>query len=110
MIDGREDPESLGEVANRPQSTRKLASRLEEQFHGEALLFCYEAVPCGYVLYRQLRELGHRCRVAPSRVPKAPGDRVKTDRMDAFQALEGLKNAPRAYRIDVLEKFDARRR
>ncbi len=56
---------------------RKLASR-------EQLRVCYEAGPCGYVLYWQLTKLGVHCDVvAPTLVPTKPGDRVKTDRRDA---------------------------
>jgi transposase len=46
------------------------------------LTACYEAGPTGYELCR-LEHLGVHCRVvAPSLIPKAPGDRVKTDRRD----------------------------
>ena len=55
---GRRDPEQSVEIPNTPPSIRKLVERLNEEFHGQVLLFCYEAGPCGYVLYRQLRELG----------------------------------------------------
>jgi transposase len=42
------------------------------------LTFCYEAGPTGYGLYRLLGSLGHECLVvAPSLIPKKPGDRVK---------------------------------
>ena len=53
---------------------------------GEAQLsFCYEAGPCGYVIQRQLSDLGWDCQVvAPSLIPKKAGDRVKTDRRDAL--------------------------
>jgi len=45
---------------------------------------CYEAGPTGYELQRYLERLGVHCDViAPSLIPKAPGDRVKTDRRDA---------------------------
>ena len=48
------------------------------------LTFCYEAGPTGYGLYRLLKSLDHECLVvAPSLVPKKPGDRVKTNRRDA---------------------------
>lgn len=48
------------------------------------LRLCYEASGAGYVLKRWLDEVGVSCEViAPSLVPKAPGDRVKTDRRDA---------------------------
>ena len=51
---------------------------------GKPLAFCYEAGPCGYGVYRQLTGLGHRCDVvAPSLIPRKPGDLVKTDRRDA---------------------------
>jgi transposase len=51
---------------------------------GAKLEFCYEAGCCGYVIYRQLTELGHACTVvAPSKIPRRPGDRIKTDRRDS---------------------------
>jgi len=45
---------------------------------------CYEAGPTGYALYRAATRAGLRIDVvAPSKTPRAPGDRVKTDRKDA---------------------------
>jgi transposase len=45
---------------------------------------CYEAGPTGYELHRLLERLGVRCDViAPSLIPRAPGDKIKTDRRDA---------------------------
>ena len=86
---GRKDPEHLGEIPNNPESVRRLVARVNEQFADEPLLFCYEAGPCGYVLYRQLLELGHHCMVvAPSRIP---GERVKTDRRDASKLARMLR-------------------
>jgi transposase len=56
------------------------------------LLFCYEAGPCGYGLYRQLTEAGHDCQVvAPSLIPKKPGERIKTDRRDALKLARLLR-------------------
>jgi transposase len=44
---------------------------------------CYEAGPTGYELARQLRGAGVACEViAPSLIPTAPGNRVKTDKRD----------------------------
>jgi transposase len=49
------------------------------------LVFCYEAGPTGYGLHRQITALGHDCAVvAPSLIPKRPGERVKTNRRDAI--------------------------
>ena len=71
-----------GEIANRPEAVRRLLEQLAER-HGE-LRVCYEAGPCGYGLHRQVTALGHDCTVvAPSLVPRRPGDRVKTNRRDA---------------------------
>jgi transposase len=44
----------------------------------------YEAGPTGYALARELERCGVGCVVAaPSKIPRASGDRVKTDRRDA---------------------------
>jgi transposase len=44
----------------------------------------YEAGPTGYELARELARRGVECVVAaPSKIPRAAGDRVKTDRRDA---------------------------
>ena len=83
---GRQEPRSKGEIANRPKSIQKLARRLSERFGGGVLQFVYEAGPCGYGLYHQLSGTGHACEVvAPSRIPKAPAKRIKTDRRDALR-------------------------
>src|ERR1700692_788110 len=71
-----------GKIANTPAALRTLAAKLAS--HGWRLRFCYEAGPCGYGIQRQLSEAGHECVVvAPSLIPRKPGDRVKTDRRDA---------------------------
>lgn len=45
---------------------------------------CYEASGAGFVLHRVLADDGFHCEViAPSLIPKKPGDRRKTDRLDA---------------------------
>jgi len=46
---------------------------------------CYEASGAGFVLHRVLKDDGFHCDVvAPSLIPKKPGDRRKTDRLDAI--------------------------
>jgi hypothetical protein len=42
----------------------------------------YEAGPTGYGLARELERRGVLCVVAPSKIPRASGERVKTDRRD----------------------------
>jgi len=82
--------EYLGEVDNDPGAIGKLCERLRRP--GKALSFCYEAGPCGYGILRQIKGLGHRCDVvAPSLIPRKPGDRVKTDRRDATMLARLLR-------------------
>lgn len=72
----------LGAIPNQPPDIAKLARKLSKS--GAALQFCYEAGCCGYVIHRQLTDLGHDCTVvAPSKIPRKPGERVKTDRRDS---------------------------
>jgi transposase len=53
----------------------------------------YEAGPCGYWLYRYLTQKGHVCWVvAPSLIPKKPGDRVKTNRRDAIKLARLMRS------------------
>ena len=45
---------------------------------------CYEAGPTGFALYRAAETAGlSLALVAPSKTPRAPGDRIKSDRKDA---------------------------
>jgi transposase len=81
--EGREgEVRYLGEFDAAPESMRRLVARLAAKY--DRLHFCYEAGPTGYGLYRLIVSLGHSCTVvAPSLVPRRPGDRVKTNRRDA---------------------------
>ena len=49
--------------------------------------------PCGYGLSRDLTGRGFACHVvAPSLIPKKPGDKVKTDRRDAVELARLLRS------------------
>jgi transposase len=79
-----------GEIDADPESVRRLVASLEKR--NVRLHFCYEAGPTGYGLYRQLTKLGHNWSVvAPSLIPRKPGDRVKTNRRDALQLARLLR-------------------
>jgi transposase len=72
-----------GQISNTPAALTRLLSKLSQP--GAVLRFCYEAGPCGYGIQRQLTAAGHDCVVvAPSLIPRKPGDRIKTDRRDAI--------------------------
>jgi transposase len=80
LMPGGEAP-VLERVWNEEDSVRHLVGRL-----GPAgqLRACYEAGPCGFELHRLLTSMGVACDVvAPSLIPRRPGERVKTDRRDA---------------------------
>ena len=68
-----------GDLASLDKALRRLISR------GQPLHIVYEAGPCGFVIWRHLTRQGLRCEVvAPSSIPRAPGQRIKTDRRDAL--------------------------
>jgi len=80
----------LGEIENTEAATCKLVKKLAAQHR--RLTFCYEAGPTGYDLHRLIKTLGHECVVvAPSLIPKKPGDRVKTNRRDALNLAKLLR-------------------
>ncbi|MFD1984711.1 IS110 family transposase [Mesorhizobium newzealandense] len=80
----------FGEVDASDASMRRVIQRIAAKF--DRVYFCYEAGPTGYGLYRLIRSLGHECMViAPSLIPRKPGDRVKTNRRDALSLARLLR-------------------
>ena len=82
---------SYGKIPNEPTAIHKLTQRLGGP--DKILHVAYEAGPTGYVVQRQLSELGIDCVVvAPSLIPVRAGDRVKTDRRDALKLARLLRS------------------
>jgi transposase len=76
-----DQPLPVRTLPNRPSRIRAYFRQLLASGPVSAV---YEAGCLGFVLYRQLVALGVECTVAaPSLIPKLPGDRRKTDRLDA---------------------------
>lgn len=74
----------LGTVAGGCEAVTKALRR--QISANRRLHIVYEAGPCGFVLARHFARLGWSCDVvAPSSIPRAPGERVKTDRRDALK-------------------------
>lgn len=74
-------PTEVVTIENDPKAIARLVKRLAHRGHP---LFVYEAGPCGYEVQRQITHLGYTTVViAPTLVPRRPGDRVKTNRRDA---------------------------
>src|SRR5262245_65502270 len=80
-----------GKTGSDAASVDRLVKKLSQG--GRDLVMCYEAGPCGYGLYRQLAgKRGVTCMVvAPSMVPRRPGERVKTNRRDALKLARLLR-------------------
>src|SRR4029450_11729801 len=92
IAEGGRNAESLylGEIETTEAATSKLVKKLAAQHR--RLTFCYEAGPTGYGLHRLIKTLGHEgVVVAPSLIPKKPGDRVKTNRRDALNLAKLLR-------------------
>jgi len=86
-------PIHLGKNPSTRQSVKKLVRQFESKYPDATLHFVYEAGPCGYWIYRLITSLGHCCYViAPSLIPKKPGDRIKTDKRDAMNLAKLLKS------------------
>jgi transposase len=83
---GSTEVRPYGIIGGEHDSVLRLIKRLAAAHPGALLQFCYEAGPRGYPLCRFIRRLGYPCIiVSPSKVPRKPGDRIKTDRRDALQ-------------------------
>jgi transposase len=89
-----------GDMAALNRTVRKLESL------AQPLVFVYEAGPCGFGIYRNLRSRGHDCWVvAPSNTPRRVRDRIKTDRRDCLK-LAGLARAGELTPIYVPDAAD----
>jgi transposase len=83
---GREQARLVGKVLHDIPKLSKLLTKLgsPEQLH-----LVYEAGPTGFALQRALTKRGYVCDViAPSKIPKLPGERIKTDSRDAIELAQ----------------------
>ena len=86
------DQGSLLKSLQLPYSAEQLLRYTEKHYSGRKVAFVYEAGPTGFGLYDSLTGGGHCCLVvAPSMVPRAPGQRVKTNRLDSRKLSENLR-------------------
>ena len=82
---------SLGNIGTRQCAIDKLVRQLQSK--SKPRIFVYEAGPCGYWLYCYRTKKGQVCWViAPSLIPKKPGDRVKTNRRDAIKLARLMRS------------------
>src|SRR5471032_1810505 len=80
---GRASARLIGKVTH---DVNKLLKVLAKISTAEQLHLVYEAGPTGFGLQRALKGRGYVCEIiAPSQMPRRPGDRVKTDGRDSIQ-------------------------
>jgi transposase len=75
-----------------PYKVEHLVNYVRKHYPGKKVAFAYEAGPTGYGLYDGLEAQAYPCLIAsPSMIPKAPGQRVKTNRLDSRAISENLR-------------------
>ena len=75
-----------------PYDANHLLAYCQRHFSGKRIAFAYEAGPTGYGLYDSIVAAGFPCLVvAPSMIPSAPGQRVKTNRLDSRKISTSLQ-------------------
>ena len=101
LPEGARVPTLVKRMSHHPRGIRRLLDRLPREHEVRA---SYEASGAGYVLERKIRSWGHACEiVAPSLIPRRPGERRKHDRKDA-------KELARLYRAGELVTIRGYRR
>ena len=81
LPEGEREPAPVKRLSHDPRGLRRILDRLAGEHEVRA---CYEASSAGYVLERKIQSWGHACEiVAPSLIPRRPGERRKHDRKDA---------------------------
>ena len=81
LAEGAREPTLVKRLSHDPRGLRRLLDRVGREQEVQA---CYEASGAGYVLERMIRSWGYECEiVAPSLIPRRPGERRKHDRKDA---------------------------
>ena len=82
VLEGDHQEAEVMTLSSDLMKVRRLFRQLSEKGTVRA---CYEASGAGFVLQRTLTQDGFHCDViAPSLIPRRPGDRRKTDRLDAI--------------------------
>src|SRR5881397_1802265 len=86
------DHQGLVKSLRMPYSVEHLVNHVRKHFGDQKVAFAYEAGPTGYGLYDGLVAQAYPCLIAaPSMIPRAPGQRVKTNRLDSKALSENLR-------------------
>lgn len=86
------DHDGTTKSMNIPYNADNLIHYVKNKFEGKRIAFAYEAGPTGFGLHDQITARGYPCLVvSPSMVPMAPGQHVKTNRLDSQKIAESLR-------------------
>jgi transposase len=86
------DHQGLLKSLTMPYNVEYLVNHVRKHYGDKKVAFGYEAGPTGYGLYDGLEAHAYKCLIAsPSMIPKAPGQRVKTNRLDSRGISENLR-------------------
>jgi transposase len=86
------DHQGLLKSMHMPYSVDHLVNHVRKHYGDKKVAFAYEAGPTGYGLSDGLVAQQYPCLIAsPSMIPKAPGQRVKTNRLDSMGLAENLR-------------------
>ncbi|MCP4153745.1 MAG: IS110 family transposase [bacterium] len=93
MIKGEKDMYDTVRLVNEDKVIKKYFKKVSKEFE---IRICYEASGAGFTFQRTVKKWGYHCDViAPSLIPKKPGDKRKNDFRDAC-------NLTRLYAQDML--------
>jgi len=86
------DHQGLQKSMRMTYSVEHLVNHVHKHYGDKKVVFAYEAGPTGYGLYDGLVARQYPCLIAsPSMIPQAPGQRVKTNRIDSRKLSENLR-------------------
>ena len=93
-LSGGGDPKLYGKCGGSNLAVERTLNRICKRFEVEKrnIRIAYEAGPTGFVLVRLLLQLGYdTIVVAPSKMERAAGDKIKTDKRDAIKIAKQLR-------------------
>lgn len=74
-----------------PSDPAQFYNYIQKNFNNKKIICAYEAGPTGFHLHDYLKEKNLQCLVTPpTSIPKAPNERVKTNRIDSKKISEEL--------------------
>lgn len=85
------DQSQIKKSKKMPSNPEHLYNYIQKHYNTKKVICAYEAGPTGFSLYDYLSQKDISCLItAPASIPKAPNERVKTNRIDSVKLTEHL--------------------